>query len=360
MAGKTKKTEKKTAFDIIGGNPDGITLETLCRCGFDLGNFIGVSFRDGNAEARMPGRRSDWLAIDIRSLSSDYFETGDEPPGYVPSTGGFASEMRKTLGTRKSRRTEFFAMDGSENYLDSLAEFIRNSYGKNAVILDLRDASWILTDGGDITAVDGIQSRASLSADAFAIGLESRLGCMYIRTPTNIICRGGTKSSSYYPAAFYGFAGKMLGSAVENGENARAEIEQLSIEAADAMDSMRRRAFLVKRKKLAEIESMTAEQPGAALRTLDRMMANAWNEPVISGIQGCKARIWRDRKDGRANLKKAASLMRISADSGTEWAKEELLGMLWDMNTPESLLEMVSRAYRYSEEGNITAKECIG
>jgi hypothetical protein len=52
--------------------------------------------------------------------------------------------------------------------------------------------------------------------------------------------------------------------------------------------------------------------------------------------------------------------MRISADSGTKWAKNELLGLLWEIDTPESLLEMVSRAFADSQEGSSTAKGCSG
>ena len=200
----------------------------------------------------------------------------------------------------------------------------------------------------------------SLSGNAAALRLESRLGCFYIRTPTNVIDCPIRRSTSHYPAAVYDYIGACLRAAIDGKEDARARIDDLSIEIANVMDTLRSDPYLRRLNITGEIDSMGMDNPEEVLAAINGWMEIARNETLISRLKGFEARVWRDREDGGADLMKATELMRQSADSGTKWAKEELLGLLWDTDTPDSLLEMVSRAFLYSEEGNPTAKGCIG
>ncbi len=200
----------------------------------------------------------------------------------------------------------------------------------------------------------------SLSGNAVALRLESILGCFYVRTPTNVIDCPIRRSTSHYPAAVYDYISACLRAVIDGKEDTRAKINDLSIEIANNMDILRSDPYLRALNILGEIDSMGMDNPEEVLAVIDDWMKIARNETLVSRLKGFEARVWRDRADGNADLAKATELMRISADSGTKWAKNELLGLLWEIDTPESLLEMVSRAFADSQEGSSTAKGCIG
>jgi rhodanese-related sulfurtransferase len=93
-------------------------------------------------KADIPKKKSKWIAIDVRSLSSNWFAVDEEPTVYVPCAGGFRSELRQKNDDKPFRIAAFYGMEDSDAFLDSLADLIEEQYGSNAVLLDIRDAYW--------------------------------------------------------------------------------------------------------------------------------------------------------------------------------------------------------------------------
>ena len=62
----------------------------------------------------------------------------------------------------------------------------------------------------------------------------------------------------------------------------------------------------------------------------------------IDASLGDLGRAYRDGKGCVKNINKAVEWMRIAASNNVWWAKEELFDILWNINSPESLKEMVS------------------
>ena len=68
------------------------------------------------------------------------------------------------------------------------------------------------------------------------------------------------------------------------------------------------------------------------------------------------ARMYRDGKGVETDLDKAAEWMRKAANEGVSWAPHELFGILWQINTPDSLKEMIEVITPLAKSGDARAK----
>ena len=78
------------------------------------------------------------------------------------------------------------------------------------------------------------------------------------------------------------------------------------------------------------------------------------------GAMGRMGRAYRDGKGVPRDLVEAAEWMRRSADLNVGWAKNELFDILWKINTPESLKEMISVAIGFADKGDGGAMGRLG
>ncbi|KQM09945.1 hypothetical protein AOA81_06910 [Methanomassiliicoccales archaeon RumEn M2] len=70
--------------------------------------------------------------------------------------------------------------------------------------------------------------------------------------------------------------------------------------------------------------------------------------------------MYRDGRGVKRDLDKAAEWMRKAADKNVGWAKNELFDILWRINTPEALEEMISVATANAEAGEGGAMGRLG
>ena len=79
-----------------------------------------------------------------------------------------------------------------------------------------------------------------------------------------------------------------------------------------------------------------------------------------AGSIGYLARAFRDGRGVKQDLNKAAEWMRKAADKNIGWAKNELFDILWRIDTPASLEEMISVATAFAEAGDGGAMVRLG
>ena len=89
-------------------------------------------------------------------------------------------------------------------------------------------------------------------------------------------------------------------------------------------------------------------------------VATAFAEAGDSGAMGRVGRMYRDGKGVGKDLNKAAEWMRKAADKNVGWAKNELFDILWKIDTPEALEEMLSVATEFAEKGDGAAMGRLG
>jgi hypothetical protein len=356
------KTDGRIVFDVLGGCPDGAMLETMLICDFGIGNIIRAEFK--TEPITPPANPSRWLAIDIRSIACDHFEaiSEDEDVRYVPCTGSSVREL-KMGGAKSVRRIGFADIPALDEYVKDLSS-IAQRYGKNVIAFDLRDPEWISTPGRNVVPADDPNSaRRNEAEDMLSLMLVDSLGCHCIRTPSNIVGRGkDSDEMPRYGEGFYAYVKDCVKVIASRKPEASRKLRTLGLEIADHMDAARRAPFL---SSVSFLENMEKEKESMddwdeIIGMLRKKMAVAKSEILKAEIEGRIGAAWRERDDGKADLKKAVRLLRKSADSGSIWARRELLSALWAEGSPNSLLEMVSRAYSYSIEGDKDAMEFLG
>ena len=89
-------------------------------------------------------------------------------------------------------------------------------------------------------------------------------------------------------------------------------------------------------------------------------VATANAEAGEGGAMGRLGRAYRDGKGVKRDLDKAAEWMRKAADKNVGWAKNELFDILWRIDTPESMEEMISVATEFAEKGDGNAMGRLG
>ena len=87
---------------------------------------------------------------------------------------------------------------------------------------------------------------------------------------------------------------------------------------------------------------------------------------IMSADRGCAesmgnlGRIYRDGRGVEKDFRKAAEWMRKAAEKNVAWAKNELFDILWNIDTPESMEEMISVATEFAEKGDGNAMGRLG
>ncbi len=357
-------TDEKIVFDILGGAPDGAILETMLICGFGIGNVIRAEFGAGKLEP--PAYPSEWLAIDIRSIACDHYEVagGNGMIKYVPCAGSTVRSLKLAEENGAVHRIGFTDIPDLGRYMLDLSAFAEENYGGNVIAFDLRDPEWIATPGRNVVlAGDPDAARRAGDANLCSSELTASLRCRCIRTPSNIIGRGkDSDCMPRYSEGFYAYARDCIRTITSGNPEAGRELRKLGLGVADYMDAARRAPFLSSASFLAKVDEekeAAADWDGTLAMLLRKMMA-AKSEMLKAEIGGRIGIVWRERDDGKADMKKAVYLFRKSADSGVRWARRELLSALWEDGSPDALLEMVSRAYEYSSEGDRDAMEFLG
>ncbi len=346
---------KEAEFDVLCAS--GVSEATLIlgECGYKVGNLLGISFSDGDIS--FPEKRSEWIAIDVRSISGDYFEIDRGGiKEHVPCGRFGFEEPDGSVG-----RIGFNSIPGLDNRLDRICHAIKRSYGEKAVAIDLRDPLYSIGKDGDVKYLGDPDEDAIESANECLLGFVDRLGCFCVRTPTNIL---GSDSGRYAPE-FLGYAESCLDAMVAGGEDARRRMIELGISIGIRMDCMRGESYAFDQDAIRRLDRQwnASNKKDGVDGLMSSAMARYRNARSAEGRGELERRIgsiWKDRKDGKADISKAAEWMRKSAGSGIQSAESDLLDILWREGSDDSLLEMVALARRMTERGNAKAMLILG
>ncbi len=356
MASAEPLLTKKTEFDVLCASPGSGAAHILEECGYRARNLVGISFSDGGTAGGFPAERSEWLAIDVGSISGDYFIAGSRGrEAYVPCGRFPGKEPDGSAG-----RIGFQSIPSLDARLDVICEAIGRFYGKKTVAIDLRDPLWIMDGGGNVRYRGNPDEDRIESAGRCLLGFMERLGCFCVRTPSNIIA---AETGAYVPE-FRAYAESCL-DAMVSGENARRRMFEMGIDLAARMDTLRGENYLQDQNAIRRSDRQwnACNKKDGVDRILEAVIARSKNAKSAEARGELERRagiIWKDRKDGRADYRRAAEWMRRSAESDTPGAKSDLLDILWREGSDDSLLEMVALAREMSAKGSPKGMLVIG
>ena len=152
---------------------------------------------------------------------------------------------------------------------------------------------------------------------------------------------------------------------VAGGEDARRRMIELGISIGIRMDCMRGESYAFDQDAIRRLDRQwnASNKKDGVDGLMSSAMARYRNARSAEGRGELERRIgsiWKDRKDGKADISKAAEWMRKSAGSGIQSAESDLLDILWREGSDDSLLEMVALARRMTERGNAKAMLILG
>ena len=189
--------------------------------------------------------------------------------------------------------------------------------------------------------------------------------------PTNIIadCSNNLDENEpsplHYISEYYDYAWKCVKNIIEDNPHHLEKNNLLFMQTTELFDRIRIQDYLSKFNTLKHIDDLYKETAGInnvddVMDYIDAVISRMKDEEFIPELYLRKGRIYRDRKDGKADDNLAAEWMRKASEYNLSSAKNELFDILWKINTPESASEMMALAYEFSEEGDAQMTGRIG
>jgi len=205
--------------------------------------------------------------------------------------------------------------------------------------------------------------------DEYFMKILKKLDCHYIRTPPNIIYDSynhfGDAYRVHYVQEWYDYANKCIDLITSGSKNCYRKMDILNIELTNKMDLIRGKNILSRTNACGRFDVMfklsnnNPAKLSGLIKVLTEALDSTQDDILKAEIYGRIGRAYRDKKVG-SDLVAAAEWMRKAADGGIGWANKELFEILWKIDTPESLMEMTSRAYAKAEAGDPDMMGLIG
>ena len=318
---------------------------------------------------------AEWIIIDVRQLAYGLkkLEFGGEihycSDRDVSKSNAEKAVKAKNLKLDSFTHVEFDEVPNAEQYHDFFCDFLKNRYGKNIILIELKEALWTLHKDGTVSYEDNeILERYCRTTDYWFYKTLEKLDCYYVKTPPNILWdehHVWSYELVHYVQEWYDYANKCVELITSGDPDYLKKTDRLYIKLTNFFDNLRGKCILSRRNTWRRFEeniksAKTKEETDAVITgTLEKM--NMCEELTQGELYGRIARVYRDRKDGYADLDKSAEYMRKAMELKCEFAIVELFDLLWEINTPDSLLEMINLAYNTTKSGtNIAMMSRLG
>lgn len=320
---------------------------------------------------------ADWVIIDLRSVPKGLWEVSFGGETHYYSADKFVKRKHieqsikaKGLKIDSFRLLSYDEMPDADRYIDLFCEFLKERYGEKIILVEIKEAIWLLDKEGNVSFRQDydLEDKCRMM-DSYFVKFLDRLDCYYIRTPSNILYDSynhfGDKYRVHYVQEWYDYANKCVDIITSGDKDWIKKMDRLNIELTNTFDQIRGNNILSRTNTCRRFEEKfkklsTTEEINSLLEEMLGVVNTAQDHLLQSEMQGRIARVFRDRKDGKADLYVAAEWMRKASDNGLGWAKNELFDILWTINTPDSTLEMIHLAYDYANEGDAPMTGRIG
>jgi hypothetical protein len=133
-------------------------------------------------------------------------------------------------------------------------------------------------------------------------------------------------SKGHYIQEYYDYAYRCLDAIVKGAPDLDLLLEREFLKVCAAMDSIRSGRMLSRNNTVRRAENhwKTSDDADASISNAQLLMAEANNPLLEAELAGIVGRIWRDRTDGKADMRKASMWLKTASDGGIVWASKEL------------------------------------
>jgi|GEM_PF-6762344 len=313
---------------------------------------------------------ANWIIIDLRSVPKGLWEVSFGGETHYYSVGNFVkkdsiikSVEAKGLKVDSIRIVDVSEVPKMDEYVDEFCDFLKKRYGRNIILVELKEALWLLDKNGNVTFKQNASAERNMRImDTYFMRILKKLDCHFIRTPPNIIYDSynhfGDAYRVHYVQEWFDYANECIEVITSGSRNYRRKLEILDIEFTNKMDLIRSENLLSRTNTLKRFEKRLDDfDPDTdviedLVSDLDAAMDSTEDDLLKAGIQEFLARISHEKKYGVVDNEKAAEWMRKAVENGSKPAKNGLFDILWDIDTPDSLSEMVSLAFEGADSND--------
>jgi len=337
---------------------------------------------------RLDSSVSDWVLIDLRTLSYEYFEAsyrgGKEYFMNIALDAGITNEEELVGLTERDvilalekrglkditvKKIGFEDIEGLDEAIARTCDYIKGRYGRNVILLEVHESGLVLESPTAVipTTSKEAERRERLMSKYFPI-FESRLGCHVIRNPRFVIrdpLHIWGKNEVHYVQEFYDYAMGCLDviTSCPDEDDERTQLQKLYLDLESKLIRMMEGTYLSRHNTLVRIDrrwkrSNGCTDVGGVIKHCSNIL-NKTDDPILKREIHRRIGIYNlERTDGKANVDRSIRYLRMSADEGSKEAEDSLLEALWTKD--DSVSEALGLARKLKKEERPIAYGILG
>ncbi len=313
---------------------------------------------------------SDWIVLDLRYFTYKYYqaEFGGSTHYYLDFRV-HADELRRSVskkGLEIDRLNATLIDEEDVDFrLDDLCGFLERRYGKNIIIVQIKEASAMVTKDGDIVPLKiENQDRSLLMEDDLFCRLVDRLGCYYVKCPDNVMSdyyhKWGGRGNGvpvHYLYEYYDYANKCIEIITSGDKDWIRKCDMLYVELSAYFNRMRfgeevTRANSIRRIRTMAKRARAPEDTEKVVEFAEGLVAKTDSAVTKREICSLIGNMLSDRRLGDDYLERSAEFLRMAVDLGDEQSRCALFDILMRIDTHESQREAVDAVYPAAKKGD--------
>ena len=319
---------------------------------------------------------AEWMILDLRSIPKGVLEVKVGGETYYYSTwftgrvNSLNSWKKRGIKVDSIRYRRFEDIPDHMKYVDLLCDFLKKRYGKNIVLVQIREAMFKIDGSGTVYYTNDRESDTfNILLDKYFNLFLEKLDCYYIKTPSNVIYdvynSFGPRWRVHYVYEYYEYAQKALELIVQRKKNLLKELDRLYIDCTARFEEIRSYSYLSRTNTLGRIKKAVGdgatELDGMPLyEYIQARMEEATDPKYKAELEGYLGRILDKGIGVPADKEQAISWFRKSMSGGIDWAGNMLVDALWSRKTPEAYTEILAVSNALAAKGNKTAMFNLG
>jgi|GEM_PF-7077324 len=327
---------------------------------------------NADAQEQLSNRKGDWIIIDTIYCSGPCaiikYSAGNER---LIQTNTSIMKIVKTIFeiNPKFKQCQFNLIDANVNmayYVSRIAEYLKNNWGKNIILINVPNAFVKIDRNGDIRKDPQLYIMDDQNRNNMAKLLLNHLDCHYIEMPSVVLRdawyndSGTNNHPMHYNSEIYDYLKETVDAITSEEEYIHQTLKKIKAKYDVKIGNILLGVWASERHTIRRVNAIIRDE-GSDIDK-DRMI-NDLKELIdreSSEAYGALARLYRTGTYFGKDLNKAAEWMRKAAEGNVGWAKNELFDILWHIGTPESHKEMISIATEFAKEGDGGAMIRIG
>ena len=209
-----------------------------------------------------------WIIIDVRSVPKGLWEVKFGGETHYYSLGNFVKKEAiyksieaKGLAVESIRKVKTEEVPDMDAYVDKFCDFLKRRYDGNIILVELKEAMWLLDKGGNVAYKPSAESEYNCKVmDEYFMKILKKLDCHYIRTPPNIVYDSynhfGDAYRVHYVQEWFDYANKCIDLITSGKEGYQREMDILSIELTNKMDLIRGKNILSRTNACKRFDAM--------------------------------------------------------------------------------------------------------